>query len=205
MTRKDLVILTPDKNWEAALQGIFSRHRSLGIRQITAETLRHPRKDPGCVHEGVRFLSTYSSQYNYGLLMFDHEGSGREQTHPQELQTELNETFARSPWGDRATAVVLSPELEAWIWSGSPHVDEVAGWRGRQPTLRHWLVEGGWFSQGEVKPTRPKEAFEAALREAHKPRSSSLYQQIAERVSLERCEDPSFLELKDILRKWFPI
>ena len=51
---------------------------------------------------------------------------------------------------------------------------------------------------------RPKEAFQAALREARRPRSSSLYQQIAEKVSLHRCKDRSFLEFMDVLRSWFP-
>ena len=205
MTRKDLVVLTPDKNWEAALQGILSRHRSLGIRQITAETLRHPRKDPGCVNEGINFLSGYSEQYHYGLLMFDYEGCGREQARPQDLQTELDQEFTRSAWGDRAKTVVLSPELEAWVWGNSPHVDEAAGWKNRQPSLRNWLIQRGWLQQGAIKPARPKEAFEAALREVHIPRSSSLYQQIAERVSLTRCQDAAFLGLKDILRQWFPV
>lgn len=204
MTQKDLVVLTPDKNWEAALQGIFSRHRSLGIRKLTVETLRHPGKDPGCVNEGIKFLSGYSEQYHYGLLMFDHEGCGREQTRPQDLQKELDQEFTRSTWGDRAKTVVLSPELDAWVWSNSPHVDETAGWKNRQTSLRNWLIQRGWLQQGAIKPARPKEAFEAALREVHIPRSSSLYQQIAEKVSLSGCEEPSFLEFKSILRQWFP-
>ena len=205
MTPKDLVVLTPDKNWEAALQGIFSRHRSLGIRQITAETLRHPGKDPGCVNEGIKFLSDYSEQYRYGLLMFDHEGCGREQARPQDLQTELDQEFTRSAWGNRAKTVVLSPELEAWVWSDSLHVDDAAGWKNRQPSLRNWLIQRGWLQQGAIKPARPKEAFEAALREVHIPRSSSLYQQIAEKVSLRHCQDAAFLEFKGILRQWFPV
>ena len=55
-----------------------------------------------------------------------------------------------------------------------------------------------------IRPVEANEAFEAALREARKPRSASLYQQIAERVSLRRCTDTAFLELKSILNNWFP-
>ena len=138
-----------------------------------------------------------------GLLIFDHEGSGREQEQPEDLQESLNEDFTRSAWGDRAKAIVLSPELEVWIWSDSPHVEAVTGWKDRQPSLRHWLTDQGWLRENEVKPVRPKEAFQAALREARRPRSSSLYQQIAEEVSLRRCKDRSFLEFKDVLRSWF--
>ena len=106
--------------------------------------------------------------------------------------------------GERARAIVLSPELEVWVWSNSPHVDDVAGWKNRQPSLLSWMIDQGWLEEGEVKPGRPKEAFQAALREARIPRSASLYQRIAEKVSLRGCEDRAFLKFKDLLKDWFP-
>ena len=202
--KKDLVVLAADKDMEHALKGLFTRPEALDIRSIQADILVHPQHDPACARRGVAFLSNLSKRYHYGLLMFDHEGSGREQDQVEELQESLDEDFARSAWGDRAKAIVLSPELEAWIWSDSPHVEVVAGWKDRQPPLRRWLIDQGWLQENEVKPTRPKEAFQAALREARRPRSSSLYQQIAERVSLRQCMDKSFLEFNEVLRKWFP-
>ena len=136
--------------------------------------------------------------------MFDHEGSGKENKTAQELQNDLNSKFALSSWGnERARAIVFSPELEAWVWSKSPHVDEVAGWKNSQPSLRAWLVDQGWLKKGDNKPKQPKEAFEAALRKAQIPRSSSLYRQIAERVSLDRCTDQVFREFRQILKTWF--
>ena len=66
------------------------------------------------------------------------------------------------------------------------------------------MIEQGLLEEGEVKPRRPKEALQAALREARIPRSSSLYQRIAEKVSLRECEDRAFLKFKDILKDWFP-
>ena len=205
MKRTDLVVLTADKNIEYALKGLFARPQALGIRPLTQDIFVHPQRDPGCVQHGVAFLSNFSKQYHHGLLMFDYAGSGKERgQQPWELQETLNHEFSGSAWRDRARAIVLSPELEAWIWSNSPHVDEVAGWKNRQPSLRRWLTEQGWLQRGEVKPEKPKEAFQAALREAHTQRSSSLYQQIAEKVSLQRCEDRSFQEFRDVLRSWFP-
>lgn len=66
-------------------------------------------------------------------------------------------------------------------------------------------MERGWLREGQVKPDRPKEAFLAALREARKQRSPSLYRQLAEEVSLRRCQDAAFGEFKDIMRGWFPV
>ena len=201
---KDLVILAADKDLEFALRGMLSRPEALGMRTVEEDIFVHPEHDPACALRGVDFLDNLSGQYRYSLLIFDHEGSGKEATVPQELQESLNAEFVSSTWGNRARAIVLSPELEMWIWSDSPHIDEVVGWKNRNPRLRPWLIEQDYLQTGEVKPDRPKEAFEAALREARKPRSASLYQQIAERVSLRRCTDTAFLELKGILSNWFP-
>ena len=203
MNGKDLVALAADKNIEHALMGLFSRPQALGIRQIEVDIFVHPQRDPGCARRGVEFLANLSEQYRHGLLMFDHEGSGREHIPAGELQSELDGEFARTGWGNRARTIVLKPELEAWVWSRSPHVADIAGWRGRRPSLREWLVEQSFLRENEFKHERPKEAFEAALREARKPRSSSLYRQMAERVSLQRCEDESFLTFRNTMTNWF--
>ena len=160
---KNLVILAADKDIEHALKGLFTRPEALGIRPIEWDIWVDPQHDPACALRGVDFLSTFSGRYDYGLLIFDHVGSGREGIQPHELQESLNEDFARSPWGERARTIVLSPELEAWVWSDSPHVGGVAGWRNHQPRLRRWLTEQGWLQEGEVKPKRPKEAFHGCV------------------------------------------
>ena len=139
MNEKDLAVLVADHNIEQALSGLFTRPEALGIRPIDVEIYVHPQRDPGCATRGVEFLSNFSKQYRHGLLIFDREGSGREQKQPQEMQQELNRELD-SAWDKRARAVVLNPELEMWIWSDSPHVDDVAGWKNRRPPLRRWLI-----------------------------------------------------------------
>ena len=201
---KDLVVLVADKDMEHALRGLLNRPEALGIRPITNDIFVHHEHDPACALRGIGFLNMFSTQYRHSLLMFDHEGSGRNSIAPNELQEDLNTEFTRSVWGDRAKTIVLSPELEVWIWSDSPKVDEVAGWRDRSPGMRTWLVEEGWIETENAKPDRPKEAFDAVLKEANVPRSASLYEQIASKVSLRRCQDASFLRLKTILQTWFP-
>ena len=200
---KDLVILTADKDMQYALSGLLSRPRALRIRPISFEVFVHPEHDPGCALRGAAFLSNFAEQYRHGLLLFDREGSGQESSSAQELQASVNEELSRSQWGDRAKAIVLDPELEAWIWSDSPHVDRVAGWDQRQPELRRWLVEQGWSEHLNAKPARPKEAFQAALRVARTARSASLYRELAKNVSVERCTDSSFQQFRDTLRSWF--
>ncbi len=201
----DLVVLVADKDMQHALKGLFSRPRALGIRPVAHDIYVHPQHDPACARpEGVQFLSRFAAQYDHGLLLFDHEGSGREATSTAALQREIDQRLVRSAWGERARAVVVAPELETWVWSESPHVDAVVGWSGRSPALRDWLVGEGRLEADTSKPARPKEALHAALRAAGVARSASLYQQIAERVSLQSCKDRSFRRLRSTLREWFP-
>jgi hypothetical protein len=93
--------------------------------------------------------------------------------------------------------------LENWLWSDSPEVDAALGWKGKSTPLRNWMMNQGFLKKNSLKPSPPKEAVESALREVCKPRSSSLYLQIAEKVSLKRCKDPAFLKLKEKLFQWF--
>ena len=204
MTRKNLVVLVADKDMQQALLGLLQRHKSMGIKPLTFDVFSHPEHDPACARLGIEFLSNFTKLYDHGLLLFDHEGCGREGDAPETLEQELNDEFVKTDWGDRAKAIVIAPELEAWVWNESPNVDMVAGWSERSPKLRAWLVAKGFLDKGKSKPHDPKRAFHAALREVGMARSASLYRQLAERVSLQRCEDRAFEELKSTLKAWFP-
>jgi hypothetical protein len=122
----------------------------------------------------------------------------------EQLECEVGSQLSQSGWADRAKAIVISPELETWVWAGSPHVDDVLGWRARSPDLTNWLVQRQLLKPGERKPEHPKEAVDQALRAAHKRRSSALFAEIASKVTFGRCADPSFVKLLGILREWFP-
>lgn len=198
---KDLIVLVADKNMEHAVKGLLSRCKALNIRVIDADIRRHPQKDSGCRTGGTEFLSTFRSLYTHALLMFDLEGSGADVFNPEEIEQEL-ENILQSKWGEQGAVVVIAPELDIWVWSDSPHVDTVLGWDGRIPDLRSWLTSQGFQMTGG-KPSRPKEALEEALREVRKPRTSAIYQSLAERVSLKRCNDRAFVRLVTILQSWF--
>lgn len=199
----DLIALVADKNTEYALKGLLARPERVGIRPITANVFAHPERDPGCLLRAPDFLRPLRDQYAHALVMLDREGSGRDHKTRLELEADL-ETRLRTDWKTRAAAVVLDPELENWVWSDSPHVAAILGWQSREPDLRTWLAREGLWHHDVLKPPRPKEAVERALRAALKPRSSALYRQLAEKVSLNRCSDPAFAKLGMTLREWFP-
>lgn len=188
---------------KASIEGLLNRPPALGIRAVTCDVFAHPEHDPGCRLKGDVFLRLFQRAYRYALLIFDRQGCGSEDTPPGRLQEETRRRLASSGWGDRAGVVVIDPELEVWVWSDSPEVDAALGWGGGLFGLRSWLADQGLLRPGDAKPAAPKTAMERALREAGKPRSSSIFGDLASRVSLERCTDPSFLRLKALLREWF--
>jgi hypothetical protein len=199
----DLVVLTADKNMQSAVAGLLNRRQSLGLRRIQSEFFVHPERDPGCLLRAQAFLRPSVNRCAHALVVFDRQGCGKEQSTREELGNEVFASLSQSGWKDRAAVVVIDPELENWVFSDSPEVDEALGWENRAPSLRFWLEEKAFLSAGQTKPPRPKEAMEAALRHVRLPRSSSIYAQLAERVGLERCIDPAFIRLKEVLQSWF--
>jgi hypothetical protein len=202
---KDLAILIADKNMEGALRGLLSRSQSLGLKDIVCDLYVHPERDPGCLLRGHDFLRPFAHRYAHGLVIFDREGSGQDALERSVLEQQVEARLSSAGWSDRAAAVVIDPELEIWVWNDSPHVEAALGWEAGGSSLREWLKQKGWLPEGHSKPTQPKRAVEEALRIARRPRSSSVYHQLAQKVSIDRCVDPSFLRLRQILARWFAL
>ena len=201
-TRGDVVLLVADKDIEAGFRALLNRPEAFGIKRVKFDIYPHRRHDPGVFKHAADFLRIFTSDFKHAIAVFDREGCGSEDdadTLARRVETDLT----RSGWEGRAKAIVLDPELEVWIWGDSPHVASVLGWEGS--SVRAMLNDIGHLPDTGVKPDRPKEAMEAALRRKGVPKSSSLYKQLAEKVSLRRCSDPAFGRFKSILQEWFPL
>lgn len=202
---KDLVVLAADKDLKTALESLLKRHQALEICPITFDVYTDPGHDPTCARQGVQFLNSFYGQYHHALLMFDYEGSGMEQKFSaDELQQALDSQLQSGPWKTDAKTILLTPELEAWVWSDSPNLSDAIRWKGPRTSMNDWLVQKELLTQGQIKPARPKEALDAALYEAKQPHSSSLFGVLAEKVSFRNCTDVSFGKFCDTLRHWFP-
>lgn len=201
---RDLVVLAADKNIESAVKGLLSRAESLGAREILTDIYVHPQRDPGCLRRSPEFLRAFANQYLHALVVFDREGCGVLGRSRAELENQLEGQLSQAGWGDRAAVTVLDPELEIWVWSDSPEVARVLGWQNTNPDLWSWLITEGFVQSPGSKPSRPKEAVEAAIRRSRKRRSSSLYFELAHRVSVRRCTDPAFAKFRTTLKTWFP-
>ena len=200
---KDLVVLVADGQMKFAVRGLLTRGRSLQFRDISFDIWVHPAKDPGCLRRGHEFLRAFTRQYAHALVMHDRDGCGRDTESREALELEIESHLAAAGWHDRAAAIVIDPELEVWVWSDSPEVGTILGWTGRQPSLAEWLDRQGHCELGHGKPRNPKKAVDDALQLSGKRRSSSIFSQLAERVSVHRCIDPAFLKFKALLQQWF--
>jgi hypothetical protein len=89
------------------------------------------------------------------------------------------------------------------MWGRDNAIQSVLGWNEGQ-RIRDWLRSEGFTFTNDNKPERPKEAMEAVMKKLRQPRSSSLYEAIASRISLAHCDDLAFQRLCDQLRTWFP-
>jgi hypothetical protein len=200
---KDLVVLAADVSIEATLRGLLGRPKAIGIRPLQFDSHAHPRRDPGCYREAHEFLAPLRDQYRHALVVFDRNGSGSTEP-PEVIEEQVRGLFDASGWNGRADVVVIDPELEVWVWSDSPKVDEALFWAGREPALRAWVRSRGLWPDGRPKPVDPKRAVQLALEEVRIPLSSSVFSRLAATVSFERCVDPAFGRLRERLRAWFP-
>jgi len=205
---RELIILAADKDTEFALRGLLTRHPSIPMRALAEGTnysiFNHTEHDPGCLLGSHDFLRSQATRYRHALVVFDLEGCGKSGP-PESLEAEVEQRLEAAGWKDRARAIVTDPELEIWVWTRSTHVDRILGWADRLPDLRQWLTDQRFLIEGQPKPVRPKEAYLAALRKSGYRHSPSLFEELAERMSLEGCTDRAFSKLRDTLAMWFPL
>jgi hypothetical protein len=199
---KDLVLLAADKNIQFTLAGALGRPQAMATRPITFDFRLHAGRDGGARSTGVDILATQRRQFARALLVFDREGCGRDDDDALTIERDLDARLERV-WGNDAKAIVIEPEVDAWVWGADNAMRDVFGWPRSEP-IRQWLTDQGFAFASNGKPVRPKEALEALRRVHQLPRSSALYRSIAEKISLQRCIDPAFVRLRDTLRALFP-
>ena len=199
---KDLVLLMADKNAQFALKGALGRPEALGIRPIEFEFRVHPGRDGGTRKSGPEVLALERRRFRHALLVLDFEGCGTDLPNACALEEQLDGRLS-THWKEAAKSIVIEPELDVWVWGADNAVEVVIEWPAGKG-VREWLREKGFAFEANEKPARPKEALEAALRIPDLPRSSALYQSIAEKISLRRCGDEAFIRLRKQLIEWFP-
>jgi hypothetical protein len=205
---RDCVFLVADTNMEATFRGFLEReqfHLSLGVGPFEFDVIVESRNDPGVYKYGHELLVPYQKTHRYAVVVLDQAWDGAPASH--KIEEEITANLIDSGWAATACAViVIVPELEAWIWQDSPHLETAFRFNRAKlgVDMRSWLKGNGLWPEGVSKPPDPKGAVETTLRVTRIPRSSAIYKQITSRISVRNCEDPAFLKLKATLQEWFP-
>lgn len=202
--QKDLIVLAADRDAENVVTGLLEcRRASLGIAAVTFDCQRHTMRDSGCRRQAPEFLRLFQRTHRHCLVLFDRHGCGSDAPR-QDIESGVEAGLRATGWENRCAAIVIDPEIEAWVWSPSPEVDRLLGWSERSPDLREYLRREGFMEEGQPKPEAPKAAMRTALRVAREPVSARRFRALAEVVSLRGCTDPAFAKFMTILQTWFP-
>lgn len=201
---KDLIVIVADSYQEKVIEALLPRLANTDTSVFSYDIIRNPLFDSGSYNDSHELLRPSINQYSHALVIFDHEGSGVEHIkNRKETEEDVEKLLSINGWNGRNAVVVIDPELENWMWIDSPHVESAIAWEGLE-SLYIWARSSGKIAHGEVKPFRPKEALEQALRLNRTAKSSAIYKRIAARVSYRSCIDPAFLKLISVLKAWFP-
>ena len=74
MNNMDLFVLVADLDMANTLEGLLSRSRDVGIRDVMFDVRRHPGRDNGCRTVSVEYLRPYLGRYDHALIVFDRHG-----------------------------------------------------------------------------------------------------------------------------------
>ena len=211
MTRP-CVILVADSNMAAAFKGYFNRDRwdlSLGCAhfdfnaELGGDLLVADDADPGVYTRAHSYLDTYRTSHAHALVVLDCEWAGS--PGKTVIVEHIAARLVASGWvKDDVKVIAIEPELENWLWQDKPQIAEALRYKGDKP-LRQHLADSGWWPADARKPPRPKEAAEWVLKQTRQPRSSAIYQRLAEHISIRGCTDVAFAEMHAAFQAWFPL
>lgn len=213
MRKERLAILVPDGAYPEVLRALLGeRCESLGIRIVGFEVVKDALRDSS--PDSAQLLRSYLGQCTHALVLRDLHGSGAEAAGAKALELRIEAELHANGWPKtNAAAIVVEPEIEAWLRFDSTHMAALVKGRARRsrekadllfPLSREKAINQSGGASASGKPINPKEAFEAILREFGIQRSNALYGILAGKESLKNCIVPSFQRLTELLRKWFP-
>jgi hypothetical protein len=191
---KDLIVLAADK----------SMKRDLGIRPIACDVFPHRNNDPGVFKESHNFLRPQCRRYRYAVTICDRKGCGREILARDQLEKAIEQRLHANGWENRAVAIVIDLELEAWIWGDWNTLATLIRWTGGGASLKSFLIERQFLRHDQGKPPRPKEALEETLKHVQVRFSSAIHQSMAQQAQFAQCVDPAFLKMLATLQARFP-
>jgi hypothetical protein len=213
----DLVVLSSDAEMKSLLERLIERGQAGRncTRPFRWRCLRDPRRDT-VWREPHRPLALFLEMDCSFLIVWDHQGSGREDRRPEDLEASAVECLTTSGVPrDRVLAVAFDPELEiSWIpaWPRVKRI--VADERQEEPPDDSRILAEAQRAKPRLRipddfdmalGQYPKELFEALVRLLRLRRSPPLYAKLGNSVSLRALKSESALRrIADAISTWLP-
>ena len=211
MNKRDLFVVVADLDAENAIKMLLTeRQEALGISLDFSpdanDLLRYYGRDSGCYRDMENLMRTPLKTHRHAIICFDLHGSGANDKKRDSIEKDVEDRLCKIGWAEKdAAAIVIDPELEAWVWADSREVAETLGWAGNMEALRRYLASKDLWNAEQAKPFDPKKAMKQAIREKGKGGGTApLFAKLAKKVGLGSCVDPAFNKLKNALQLWFP-
>jgi hypothetical protein len=152
-----------------------------------------------------KWVLGHTKKHRHAVIVLDREfGTAYDAVF---LHDDLVKRIAQTGWPlDRFEVVVIDPEIEAWIWQQNKRVADALHAKSMAEVTAILAAAGyAWTSTvPKLAPNRPKEALEAVLRHKQLRWSSAYHKKITESIPVAKCSEPTFVELRNTLQRWFP-
>ena len=213
----DLIVLASDAEMKSLLERLIERGQTgrSCTRPFRWRCLRDPRRDT-VWREPHRPLALFLEMDCAFLVVWDHQGSGREDHQPEDLESEAVQRLTdHGVARDRVLAVAFAPELEISWRPAWPRVKQiVAEERREEPPDDLTILAAAQRANPRLRipdefdtalARYPKELFEALVRLLRLRRSPPLYAKLGERVSLRAVKrEPALARIANAISNWLP-
>ena len=214
----ELCVVVADADADRLMRALLQRAIDSGcLRRFAWVVIRDPMKDSAVWREPTRALAPYLGVSGRRLLViWDHEGSGREDDDPADVESDVIVRLTQAGAGPSdISAIALLPEVEAvFEHTWERVVTLIAETRGRAApsdadVLRRAGVklrdgEDAAEAARQYSARRPKEYLQAVLKLAGLKHEPSLFEDLGRRLSvpaLKRGEASG--RIAAVLVRWF--
>ena len=207
MSQGKVVFLVADRAMETVFSKFLNRERfwqGLRCGSFDWDLVRDVQETDGGVHRrGHLILEPFRNTHEYAVVVLDSQFGG--ELPASRVQQDIETNLKGCGWpADRIAVIVIEPELEAWIWQNSPHVESAFKHKDKTQSLRDFLSAQRRWPAEAAKPPEPKATAEFLLKRNRAGTATAIYAKIAEKISVKGCVDPAFRRMRLALRTWFP-
>lgn len=212
----DLVVLFADQDAKLMFERVIERGQQRGcIRALRWRSLRDPRRDAAVAQDPARVLEPFFGGRSKVMVVWDHDGSGREGEPPASVEAAATRALTRRGFvAADVLCVALVPELEAVLMPLWDRVAQALVQRRRAPAPSDAAVAGRLARRHGVdaslglehfKQSMPKEAWLALVVEAGRQPSARLFEELGDELSIPALKaTPAVDRVTKQLQAWFP-